>query len=139
VGVQGIALRPGAVSGFGVVNGKPIIMLPGHIGSCIAGFYHFVVPTIQVLCGVQRNTLLPTIIAELSESVDSGPQFMFLLLHIKRGEMDFVAEPVEGGSSALSTIVKANGYTLIPAHTTLAKTSKVAVNLFGKLEMAQVT
>jgi molybdopterin biosynthesis enzyme len=64
---------------------------------------------------------------------------MFLLLHIKRGEMDFVAEPVEGGSSALSTIVKANGYTLIPAHTTLAKTSKVAVNLFGKLEMAQVT
>ena len=137
--VQGIALRPGAVSGFGVVNGKPIIMLPGHIGSCIAGFYQFVVPTIQVLSGAQRNTVLPTITAELSELVDSGPQFRFLLLHIKRGDTGFVAEPVEGGSSALSTIVKANGYALIPAHTTLAKTNKVAVNLFGKLEMAQVT
>ena len=137
--VQGIALRPGAVSGFGIVNGKPIIMLPGHIGSCIAGFYHFVVPTLQVLSGAQRTTLLPTISAELAEPVNSGPQYRFLLLHIKRGEMGFLAEPVEGGSSALSTIVKANGYTLIPVHTAIAKSSKVIAYLFGKLEMAQIT
>ncbi len=42
--VQGVSLRPGAVSGFGIVNGKPIVMLPGHIGSCIAGFYLFAAP-----------------------------------------------------------------------------------------------
>ena len=136
--VQGIALRPGAVSGFGIVNGKPIIMLPGHIGSCIAGFYHFVAPTIRVLSGAQRNTFLPTLIAELSESVDSGPQFKFLMLNIKRVDFGFVAEPVEGGSSALSTIVKTNGYTLIPSHTTLSKSKKVTVHLFGKLEMSQI-
>ena len=137
--VQGIALRPGAVSGFGVVNGKPIIMLPGHIGSCIAGFYQFVVPTIQVLSGVQKNTVLPTITAEISKPVNSGPQFRFLLFHIKRNSRGFVAEPVEGGSSALSTIVKANGYALIQPHSTFAKASKVTVYLFGKLELAQVT
>ena len=136
--VQGIALRPGAVSGFGIVNRQPIIMLPGHIGSCIAGFYHFVAPTIRVLSGAQRNTFLPTLIAELSESVDSGPQFKFLMFNIKRGDFGFVAEPVEGGSSALSTIVKANGYTLIPSHTTISKSSKVTVHLFGKLETAQI-
>jgi molybdenum cofactor synthesis domain-containing protein len=136
--VQGIALRPGAVSGFGIVNGKPIIMLPGHIGSCIAGFYHFVAPTIRVLSGAQRNTCLPTLSAELSESVDSGPQFKFLMLNIKRDDTGFVAKPVEGGSSALSTIVKANGYALIPPHTTLAKANKVTVYLFSKLELAEI-
>jgi molybdenum cofactor synthesis domain-containing protein len=136
--VQGIALRPGAVSGFGIVKGKPIIMLPGHIGSCIAGFYHFVAPTIRVLSGAQRNTFIPTLSAELSESVDSGPQFKFLMLNIKRGDTGFVAKPVEGGSSALSTIVKANGYALIPPHTIIAKVSKVTVYLFGKLELTQI-
>ena len=45
---QGILLRPGAVSGFGIVDGKPVVMLPGHIGSCIAGFYLFVAPLISL-------------------------------------------------------------------------------------------
>ena len=78
--VQGISLRPGAVSGFGVVEGKPVVMLPGHIGSCIAGFYHFVAPLIRAFSGVEGEGLLPYLTAELSEAVDSGPQFRFLLL-----------------------------------------------------------
>ena len=137
--VQGISLRPGAVSGFGVVKGKPVVMLPGHIGSCIAGFYHFLAPLIRAFSGFENGGLLPHLTAELSESVDSGPQFRFLLLHIKRNDTQFVAEPVEGGSSALSTIVKSNGYSIIQPHTQLTKGTKVDVYLFGKLEMAQIT
>ncbi len=49
--VQGVRLRPGAVSGFGVVDGKPVVMLPGHIGSCIAGFYLFAAPLISLYTG----------------------------------------------------------------------------------------
>jgi molybdopterin molybdotransferase len=137
--VQGISLRPGAVSGFGVVEGKPVVMLPGHIGSCIAGFYHFLAPLIRAFSGVENGGLLPHLTAELSESVDSGPQFRFLLLHIKRDGTQLVAEPVKGGSSALSTIVKSNGYSLIPPHTQLPKDTRVDVHLLGKLEIAQIT
>ena len=97
------------------------------------------VPHYELSKRIQGNGLLPTVTAELWEPVDSGPQFRFLLLRVKRVDMGFVAQPVEGGSSALSTIVKANGYSLIPPHTTLAKASKVTVYLFGKLELAQVT
>ena len=50
--VQGVSLRPGAVSGFGIVDGKPVVMLPGHIGSCIAGFYLFVAPLISHYLGL---------------------------------------------------------------------------------------
>ena len=53
--VQGVSLRPGAVSGFGIVKGKPVVMLPGHIGSCIAGFYLFVAPLISHYIGLGRR------------------------------------------------------------------------------------
>jgi molybdopterin molybdotransferase len=132
--VQGILLRPGAVSGFSIVDGKPIVMLPGHIGSCIAGFYLFVAPLISRNVGLEGAGMLPCLTAELTEELDSGPQFRFLLLNLTRAESKFLAKPVEGGSSALTTIVKSNGYTIVSPHTTLAKGSKVEVSLFGKLE-----
>jgi molybdopterin molybdotransferase len=135
---QGILLRPGAVSGFGIVNGKPVVMLPGHIGSCIAGFYLFVVPLISQYAGLEGAEVLPCLTAELTEEFDSGPQFRFLLLHLTRAEGKFLANPVKGGSSALTTIVKSNGYTIVPPHTTLAKGSKVEVRLFGKLELSEL-
>jgi len=136
--VQGVLLRPGAVSGFGVVKGKPVVMLPGHIGSCIAGFYLFVAPLIRLYCGLAGDGLFPCLPVELNEAVDSGPQFRFLLLHLKRAEDKLLAEQVEGGSSALTTIVKSNGYSIIPPQTNLAKGAKIDVHLFGKLELAQI-
>jgi len=136
--VQGISLRPGAVSGFGIVKGKPIVMLPGHIGSCIAGFYLFAAPLIRICCGLSGDGLLPCLPAELTDTVDSGPQFRFLFLHLKREKDKLLAEQVEGGSSALTTIVESNGYSIIPPHTNLAKGANVNVSLFGKLELAQI-
>jgi molybdenum cofactor synthesis domain-containing protein len=135
---HGVLLRPGAVSGFGIVNGKPVVMLPGHIASCIAGFYLFVAPLISRYVGLEGAGMLPRLTAELTEESDSGPQFTFLLLHITRAEGKFLAQPVQGGSSALTTIVKSNGYTIVSPHTTLAKGSKVEVNLLGKLELSEL-
>lgn len=137
--VQGISLRPGAVSGFGMVGGKPVVMLPGHIGSCVAGFYLFVAPLIRVYCGLERESLQPRLMAELSETVDSGPQFRFLFLHVKRVGNSLLAEQVEGGSSALTTIVKSNGYSIIPRQKNLTKGTFVEVHLFGNLELAQIS
>jgi molybdopterin molybdotransferase len=137
--VQGVSLRPGAISGFGIVNCKPVVMLPGHIGSCIGGFYLFVAPLIRVYCGLKGDGLLPCLIAELTEDVDSGPQFRFIFIHLKRAQDKLLAEQVKGGSSALTTIVKSNGYTIIPPHTKLDQGTNIEVHLFGKLELAQLT
>jgi molybdenum cofactor synthesis domain-containing protein len=136
--VQGILLRPGAISGFGIVKGKPVIMLPGHIGSCIAGFYLFVAPTISRYLGLGDDGMLPKLIAELAEDLKTGPQFRFQLVHLKRNEGKLLAEQVEGGSSALTTIVKSNGYSIVPPHTKLAAGNCINVSLFGKLELTQV-
>ena len=135
---QGVLLRPGAVSGFGIVDSKPVVMLPGHIGSCIAGFFLFVAPLIGVLSGLDRSAVLPKVSAKISEDVKNGPQFRFLLVHLKRVNGKFVAEPTEGGSSALTTIVNSNGYAMISPHAELEKDSDVDVFLFDKLEIAQI-
>jgi molybdenum cofactor synthesis domain-containing protein len=134
--VQGILLRPGAVSGFGVVGGKPVVMLPGHIGSCIAGFFLFVAPLISLYSSKIANGILPQLSAKLDEAFETGPQFQFLLVDVKRVEDKFVVVPVEGGSSALTTIVKSNGYCIIPPHTKLVKGSRIDVSLFGRLELS---
>jgi molybdopterin biosynthesis enzyme len=136
--VQGVLLRPGAVSGFGIVKGRPVVMLPGHIGSCIAGFYLFVAPLISLYSGLEGSGMLPRLSAELGEAVETGPQFRFLLVHIKRVEGKFVAEPVEGGSSALTTMVKSNGYAIVLPHMRLEKGDKVELSLFGKLELSTI-
>jgi molybdenum cofactor synthesis domain-containing protein len=136
--VQGVLLRPGAVSGFGIVKGKPVVMLPGHIGSCIAGFYLFVAPLISHYSSIEGSGLVPRLSAELAEDLETGPQFRFLLVHVKRVDGKFVAAPVEGGSSALTTIVKSNGYAIVPPHMKLAKGDKVEVGLFGKLELSMI-
>jgi molybdenum cofactor synthesis domain-containing protein len=135
--VQGISLRPGAVSGFGIVKNKPVLMLPGHIGSCFAGFYLFVAPLIRLFSGLEGEGMLPHLKAQLTVTVDSGPQFRFLLIHLKRNDSELFAEPVDGGSSALTTIAKSNGYSIIPPNTSLAKGANVDVHLFGKLELLQ--
>ena len=137
--VQGVLLRPGAISGFGLVSGKPIIMLPGHIGSCVAGFYLFVAPLISLYSGLGRNVIPPSVNAELNKEIENGPQFRFLLVNVRRVDEKLVADPVEGGSSALTTIVKSNGYTIISPHTNLKKGTKVRVTLFGRLELTQLS
>ena len=58
--VQGVLLRPGAISGFGIAAGKPVVMLPGHIGSCIAGFYLFVAPLISRYLRLEGDGMLPS-------------------------------------------------------------------------------
>ena len=136
--VQGVSLRPGAISGFGIVDCKPIVMLPGHIGSCIAGFYLFVAPLISSYLGLEGDCILPKLNAELAEDLETGPQFHFQLTRLRRVDGKLLAEQVEGGSSALTTIVKSNGYTIILPHSSLAKGSRVEVYLFSKIELPQI-
>ncbi|MCW4005205.1 MAG: molybdopterin molybdotransferase MoeA [Candidatus Bathyarchaeota archaeon] len=135
---QGIKLRPGALSGFGIVDGKPIIMLPGHIGSCIAGFYLFAAPLLSFYTGLQGTGMQPALTATLTETIQTGPQnrFQFVkLTHTPNGKL--TATPTKTGSSALTTIVNSNGYTLIPPHTTTQKNTTITIHLFNKLELTQ--
>lgn len=137
--VHGILIKPGMVSGFGVVKGNPIIMLPGHIVSCIVGFYLFVAPLISLYSGLGKEAPLPSIRAKIDRDIEAGPRFTFLRTRVRRVDDTFIAEPVKGGSNTLSTLVKANGFTIIPPKTELKKGEEVSIVLFSKQELAQLS
>jgi len=135
---HGIKITPGKVTGLGVVEGKPIIMLPGHIVSSVAGFHLFLVPLIHLYSGLNvRGT--PKMTAKLSKHVKSKPGMQkFLRVHLKAIKNEIIAEPVYGGSSSLSTLVNANGFTVLSEGAVVNKGDKVTVTLFNEKELLQL-
>jgi molybdenum cofactor synthesis domain-containing protein len=133
---HGVKLSPGRVMGAGVVKGKPIVMLPGHIVSAYAGFYLLLVPLIAKHSGLKAESLLPVVRAKIAQDVRAKPIATFLRVHLTRVNDEFVAKPVHGGSSALTTLVNSHGYTIVPRGKGLEKGTSVDVVLYDRQEFA---
>jgi molybdenum cofactor synthesis domain-containing protein len=131
--IQGVKRRPGRVSGVGVVDGKPIAMLPGHIQSAFIGFHLFVIPLIQKISGTSGKELQITVKAKLSESVKfrrSGEFEKAIFVRLDRRLEDWIAKPMMGDSSLYRILVEADGFTVIPSgKKRLEKGEEVNVNL----------
>lgn len=130
--VHGIRVKPGKVTGFGVVEGKPIVMLPGLIASTLAGFYLILAP----LIGLYSGLVLPVISAKTNHDLqaDNRPLYRFLPVHMRRVNGTFITEPIPAGSSSLSRFIKSNGFILVPPNKTLKKGEEVNVTLFSNEE-----
>lgn len=135
--VHGIRIKPGKVAGFGVVEGKPVVMLPGLISSTLAGFYLIVAPLISLYSGLNKDNL-PFIVAQMGQDLqaETRPLHRFMPVRVKRVDEKLVAEPVIGGSGVLSKFIESNGFILIPPKKALKKGEKVKVTLFSKEEFA---
>lgn len=135
---HGIKISPGKVTGLGVVKGKPIIMLPGHIVSSVAGFHLFAAPLIRLYSGL-KVPRAPELRAKLSRDAKAnrGMQ-LFLRVHLKKIKGELVAEPIHGGSSSLSTLINANGFTVLNEGAVVKKGQEVTVTLFSGKELLQL-
>lgn len=135
--VHGVKIRPGHVAGAGIIDGKPVFMLPGHISSCTMAFYVFLVPTLARFAGTKPDHLLPSVQAESSTSIEKAPTYTFLRLRLKKSSGSLLAEPVHGGTNILTSLSKANGFALIPPSTAIRRGQKLTVTLFSRLEHAR--
>jgi molybdopterin molybdotransferase len=113
--VHGVAMRPAMPTGLAVVDGKPIISLPGFPVSAYIAFLELVRPLIAFLLGTEWLPR-PTVKARLSKRVsgDLGNRIYVRVLISSHGEGN-IARPVPASSSAiLSSLVQANGFVVIP-------------------------
>jgi molybdenum cofactor synthesis domain-containing protein len=135
---HGIKISPGKVTGIAVVKGKPMVMLPGHIVSCVAGFHLFVVPLIRLYSG-HSVPHAPEIRAKMSKNV-KGKRGMqtFIPVHLKKVKGGFVAKPIYGESSSLRTLIRANGFTILNEGAVIEKGEEVAVTLFSEKELLKL-
>ncbi|MEM2385001.1 MAG: molybdopterin molybdotransferase MoeA [Candidatus Bathyarchaeia archaeon] len=134
---HGVMIKPGRVSGFGMIEGKPIVMLPGLFASTLAGFYLIFVPTMALYMGLNMDQLLLKVNAKIGQDIraDDSPYHVFLPVGLKLTDEGFIAEPVMDGPSSLSRFMKANGFILLPPRKGLKRGERVNVILFNSDEL----
>jgi putative molybdopterin biosynthesis protein len=132
--VHGVALKPGKPLCLAVIEGKPLVVLPGFPTSAIFTFHAFVAPVIRARAGLPPETAR-TVTAEVPVRIPSelGRQ-EFALVALVAGDAGPVAFPIAKGSGAVTSFSQADGFVEIDAlASALDAGTRASVTLIGQL------
>ena len=112
--VHGIATKPGKPAILGIIQGKPVIGIPGYPVSAYFVFENFVKPVIKSFIK-QPTFSRDTVEAVLSKRVVSSLKHREYV-RIKLGMVDdkLIATPLSRGAGATMSLVRADGILVIP-------------------------
>lgn len=113
---HGVAVKPGKPVILSKIQNKPVIGLPGYPVSSYLTFTEFVLPVMNMYCrpgGFVRQQKQVT--AKLSKTLMSGLKYEEYV-RVKLGivENELVASPLERGAGASMSLVRADGFCVIP-------------------------
>jgi molybdopterin molybdotransferase len=112
---HGVATRPGKPTIGGVVDGVPVLGLPGNPVSAMIQFEMFGMPAINHLLGRRDEGPRRVVVARLAQNVasESGREdYVPVRLVMQAGET--LAIPVFGKSNLIYTLVNADGVIKVP-------------------------
>jgi putative molybdopterin biosynthesis protein len=113
--VHGVALKPGKPLCLGVVQGKPIVVLPGFPTSAIFTFHAFVAPVIRARAGLPPEAA-ETISARVPVRIASElGRKEFVLVSLIEGDDGMIAFPTGKGSGSVTSFSQADGFLEIDA------------------------
>jgi molybdenum cofactor synthesis domain-containing protein len=115
--VRGIRVQPGRVTSLSVAEGKPIVMLPGHVQSTLVGFYLILLPLIRQMSGLASPFPFMALKARMSRKILLKGFVSFervRFVNVTEAASSYIAEPIIGDSSLTSVVAKANGFIIIP-------------------------
>jgi molybdenum cofactor synthesis domain-containing protein len=134
--VHGVAMRPSMPTGLGIVDGKPIISLPGYPVSAYLAFIEFVPALVDYMLGTD-SLPQPTVRAKLGRRVAGilGSR-TYVRVNVRDHEGTPYAEPVSlSGAGILSSLVKSNGFIIVPENVEGYEEGEVVdVELFRPVE-----
>lgn len=114
--IHGVTLKPGKPTILAVVDGKPVMGLPGHPVSALLVYSIFGRPAVHHLLGRRLELPRPaTLRSRITRSVASAQgreEYMRAVLEEREGEL--WARPILGKSGLLTTLVQAEGVIRIP-------------------------
>lgn len=130
--VHGVALKPGKPLCLGVVEKKPIVVLPGFPTSAIFTFHAFVAPAIRALAGLPPEAAR-TVNANVPMRIASElGRKEFVLVSLIEGDDGAIAFPTGKGSGSVTSFSQADGFLEIDAlASSLDADSRVQVTLIG--------
>lgn len=112
--VHGTAIRPGHPVVLSVVDGKPVLGIPGYPVSAAMTSEIFLKPLIERKLGV-RLPAKPQVGATITRKILSPiGEDEFLRVSLGRVDEKMVATPIQRGAGVITSLVRADGLVLIP-------------------------
>jgi putative molybdopterin biosynthesis protein len=131
--VHGVALKPGKPLCLAVIDGKPLVVLPGFPTSAIFTFHAFVAPIIRARAGLPpeaARTIEATVPVPITSEL--GRQ-EFVLVALADGDDGAVAFPTAKGSGSVTSFSQADGFIAIEAlASALPAGTRARVTLIGE-------
>ena len=128
--VHGVNIKPGKPVILGIVQGKPVIGIPGYPVSAALTFGLFVKPLIYAMLGLKSPSPM-MLTAKLSRQIASSlGQEEFIRVKLGNVSSNLIATPVTRGAGALMSLVRADGIIRVPAQSEgIAAGQEVSVEL----------
>lgn len=137
---HGVSIKPGKPVILGEIHGKPVVGLPGYPVSAYLTFLEFVVPLLELYYEKHRSRE-GRVKARLTRTLMSGlkyEEYVRVKLGIVEGQM--IATPLERGAGASMSLVKADGFCVIPRNREgIAAHEEVEIRLLKDLEQIEKT
>lgn len=113
--VHGVGLKPGHPVALGVVEGTPVLILPGYPVSCLVNAVQFLRPA-MAWAGGGSVAPFPTVSARLDEKIYSEPGIRsFARVKLREQDGDQVATAVRAsGAGVLSSVALSDGWVVVP-------------------------
>ncbi len=130
-----LAIKPGRPAAMGMVEGTPVVGLPGNPVAAVVTFLHLARPLVLRLAGARAETLLRVgAVADFSYRKKAGRR-EYVRVTLRRGEDPPTAQkfPREG-AGLLSSLTQSDGFVELPEDvTTVAPGDRVTVLPFAAL------
>jgi len=133
-GFDGVAMSPGRSSRFGVLQGKPLLSLPGSPTACLVAFEVLVMPAILRLAGVAQgeNLVRPLLKMNLAGRLSGKHgtrRYVPAMIVLRGGQLEAVPL-AKAHRGSLMPAMEAQGLIVIPENTdTLVPGENVDVRL----------
>lgn len=138
--VHGVAVRPGHPVVLGVVEGKPVLGIPGYPVSAAVTSELFVKPLIEQILGTgpsRRDSVSATMTRKVLSPMGEDE---FLRVSLGRVAGRLVATPLQRGAGVIMSLVRADGLALIPRFSEgIDEGSEVEVELLRPLKQIEGT
>lgn len=128
--VHGISIRPGKPTILAIANGKPVFGLPGNPVSAMVIFDQFVRPALEALGGL-RDPRRHSVHARLATRLVADDREDHVRVALDERTGGLWATPALGGSGVITSMVRADGMVVVPAHHALEEGTEVEVTLFA--------
>ncbi len=134
--VHGLAQKPGKPTILALIGEKPVFGLPGYPVSALMEFDQLVASYIRELAGESEPDLME-VKAKLSRKILSARGRRELVpVSLEKNEEELFAVPLREGSGAITSLARADGYTVISIEREIVSENElVIVNLFGGSEL----